>query len=268
MSGDEAGRAAEPFLGTTVRDVDAGFVHEDGHAAERGDAIGNGEGVHFVGGFANGLRLVVESGGSFGLDEGDDAGAFATDEVASFLRVKGLAPGLGQADDVAAVTAGHVADAVAEEAVGEEREFFAGLDEVGNGGFHAGAAGAGEGDVELILGGKGVAEESADLFDYLEEERVEVADHRLRHGLVHAGRDHAGSRSEQKALRRLEGSIRLRHQVQFNSGRKGGRCSFNAETLRRAEEAQRTTYATLAPVQRIRRPCFRERFAICTTRAA
>ena len=218
MTGDRPG-GQPSLLGATVGDVDAVFVHQHGHAAQRGHAIGNGERVDFVGRFANGLRLVVESGGSLGLYEGDHAGMFAADELAGLLRVKGLAPGLGEADHFAAVAAGHFADAVAEETVGEESELFAGLDEVGHGGFHAGAAGAGDGDVELVLGGKGVAEQGADLFDYLEEERVEMADHGLRHGLVvHAGRDHAGSRSEQKALRRLEGSIRLRHHVQFSSG--------------------------------------------------
>ena len=45
-----------------------------------------------------------------------------------------------------------------------------------------------------------------------------MADHGLRHGLVDAGGDHAGSRSEQKAPRRLKGSVRLRHHVQFSSG--------------------------------------------------
>src|ERR1035437_3796014 len=213
----QAGRAAEPFLGATVGEVDAVFVDHHRHAAQRGHAIGNGQRVDFVGRFADRLRLVVESGGSLGLYEGDHARAFAADEVAGLLRVKGLAPGLGEADDFAAVAAGHFADAVTEETVGEESERFAGLDEVGHGGFHAGAAGARDGDVALVLGGIGVAEQAAYLFDYLEEERVEMADHGLRHGLVDAGRDHAGSRSEQKALRRLEGSIRLRHQVQFSS---------------------------------------------------
>src|ERR1035438_5346298 len=114
--------------------------------------------------------------------------------------------------------------------------------------FHARGAGAGDGDVELVLGGKSVAEQGADLVDHLEEERVEMADHRLPHGLVDAGRDHAGSGSEEKALRRLERSIGLRHHVQFNS----------------------RTAAQIAwsPVQRMRRPCFRDKFAICTTSAA
>src|ERR1017187_9401666 len=127
-------------------------------------------------------------------------------EVAGLLRVKGLAPWLGQADHLRAVAARHFANAVAEETVGKERELFARLDEVGHRRFHAGGAGAGDGDVELVLDGKSVAEQGADLVDHLEEERVEMADHRLPHGLVDAGRDHAGSGSEEKALRRLERS--------------------------------------------------------------
>ena len=171
-----------------------------------------------MGGLANRLPLIVHSGRSFGLHKRHHARTFATDELAGFLRVEGLAPRLAQADDFSAVAARHFADPVAKESVGQQREFFAGLDEVRHGGFHAGATRAGDRDVELILRRICVAEQAAYLFHYLEKERVEMADHRLRHGLIYARRDHAGSRSEQKALRRLEGSVRLRHHVQFNSG--------------------------------------------------
>ncbi len=37
----EAGRAAQSFLRTTIRDVDTGRVGVDGDAAQRGDAIGD-----------------------------------------------------------------------------------------------------------------------------------------------------------------------------------------------------------------------------------
>src|ERR1035438_6469926 len=69
-----------------------------------------------------------------------------------------------------------------------------------------------------------------------------MAHHGLPHGLVNAGRDHAGSGSEQKALRRLEGSIRLRHHVQFNS--------------------RTASQTACSPVQRMRRPYFSDKFAI------
>ena len=39
----QTGRAAEPFLRATVGDVDADFVDQHRHAAQRGHAIGNGE---------------------------------------------------------------------------------------------------------------------------------------------------------------------------------------------------------------------------------
>src|SRR5262249_35136042 len=71
--GREAGRAAEAFLRATVGDVDAVLVDQHGHAAERGDAVGDHQRVDFVCGFADGLGLVVHAGGSFGLHEGDDA---------------------------------------------------------------------------------------------------------------------------------------------------------------------------------------------------
>src|SRR6185295_6246715 len=103
---------------------------------------------------------------------------FAADELADFLRIEGFAPRLGKADHFAAVAASHFADAVAEEAVGEEGKFLAGFDEVCDCGFHAGAARAGDGNIELVAGGIGVAQEGANFFHYLEEERVEMAHYR------------------------------------------------------------------------------------------
>ena len=123
-------------------------------------------------------------------------GPLAADELARLLRVEGLAPGLREADDFRALAARHLADAVAEEAVGEEREFAAGLGEVGDGGFHAGAAGAGERHVELVLRRERISEQRADFIRDLEEERVEMADHRLRHGLVDARRHHDSDRGQ------------------------------------------------------------------------
>ena len=43
----QSGRTAQPLLRATVGDIDAVFIHQDGHSTQGGDAIGNDERVHF-----------------------------------------------------------------------------------------------------------------------------------------------------------------------------------------------------------------------------
>ena len=57
----------ETFLAATVGDVDAVIVDQHGHAAEGSDAIGDDDGVHFMGSVADGFggvehaaRILIE----------------------------------------------------------------------------------------------------------------------------------------------------------------------------------------------------------------
>ena len=76
-----------------------------------------------------------------------------------------------------------------------------------------------------------------------------MADHGLRHGLVYAGRDHAGSRPEQKALRRLERRVRLRHHAQCNNR------AFESDGGRfdHGDSQRRSVRHTIVPVHSRRR---------------
>ena len=130
---------------------------------------------------------------------------------AGLLRVEGSPQALARRDDFGAMTAGHLAEAVTEEAVGEERKLSPGSMRVADGGLHAGSARPGDRDIEPVLRGVRIAKQGADLFHYLEEVRVEMAHHRLRHGLVDAGRDHAGSGSEERRGGAWKRRIGLRH---------------------------------------------------------
>ena len=172
----EGREGTEALLGAAVGDIDAVFVHHHGHPAEGGDAIGDGERVHFVGRLADRLSLVVHAGRGLGLDEGDDARALAANEFAGFLRIERLAPRLGEPHHFPALPASDLSNAVAEKAVGEKREFFPGLGKVGDCRLHPGGPGAGDRDVELIFRGVGVPKEATHLFHDLEEVRVEMPD--------------------------------------------------------------------------------------------
>ena len=115
------------------------------------------------------------TGGSLRLHVGHRARLFAADEIAGFLIVEDFAPGFLQAHDGGAVPAGHVREAVAEVSVGQNREFFARLDEIGDCGFHAAGARSGDGDVEFVGGGEGVTQQLADVLHHLEKVRIQVA---------------------------------------------------------------------------------------------
>jgi hypothetical protein len=97
-----------------------------------------------------------------------------------------------------------VEEAVAEVPIGQDGKLFARLDEIGDRGFHAAGARSGDGDIEFVGRGKGVAEEATDVFGDLEEIRIQVPDDGLVQRLVDARRHHAGSRSQQQARGRAQ----------------------------------------------------------------
>ena len=109
------------------------------------------------------------------------------DELGGFAVAEGAAPGLLEADDVGAVALGHLGHAVAEEAVGEDPDLHAGIDEVADGGFHAAATGGRDDERPLVLGAEDMTQHALVVLADLEEVGIEVADDRLRHRLVYPG---------------------------------------------------------------------------------
>ncbi len=119
--------------------------------------------------------------------------------------------GSPQADDLRALTAGHFADAIAEESVGEEGEFAAGFSEIGDSGLHPGTARTRRRQIEGVGRGVGVPQQAADLFVYLEEKGIEMSDDGLRHCLVNTGRHYARTGAEKQAARRLKRRVGCGH---------------------------------------------------------
>src|SRR5581483_2894789 len=97
-------------------------------------------------------------------------------EIADFLRVVRLTPLLRQLDYLGPLAPGHLADAIAEESVREERELAARFGEIRHRGFHPRAARSGNRQAELVLRGVGVRHQGADLLRNLKKERVQMAD--------------------------------------------------------------------------------------------
>src|SRR6266702_2471639 len=203
----ESWRRAESFLRATVGDVDPVGIHIYGHGTEGGDAVGDDDGIDFVGGVTERLALLIHAGRGFSLNEGNNLRTFTADELCGLVVTEGFAPGFFKARDDGAVTLRHLTDALGEKSADEERQFSAGLDEVGDGSFHAAGAGGRDGDGQLILSSEDGAEAVAQILRYLEEVRVEVPNNRLRHRLIDARIDLAGARSVEQTLRWMDGSF-------------------------------------------------------------
>ena len=121
------------------------------------------------------------------MDERDHLGTFFFEERARLGFGEHLSPRLFEADHMRPVAAAHLGDSFAEESVDEDRQFRAGIDEVGNGGFHARASRSGDHQRAGILGSEHRAQAVAHVVKYLIKERIEVSDQRFGHGFINAG---------------------------------------------------------------------------------
>jgi hypothetical protein len=137
------------------------------------------------------------------LNEGHHARLLAPDEIANLLRIERLPPILRQDHKFGAMPPRHLADAISEEAIGEQGELLTGLGKIGYGRFHAGASGSRDCQIELILGGIGVPDPLTHLLGSFKKEGIEVPHHGLRHGLVDARRHHARAGPKQQSGRCL-----------------------------------------------------------------
>ena len=128
---------------------------------------------------------------------------FAVEESSGLGFAEGFTPGLAGTDYGRAVAAAHLNQALGKVAGGEDREFLAGLDEIGEYRFHAGAAGAGDYLHEGILGSENGTKVATNFFVDFEEERVEMTDDGLTHSFVNSGMNLGGAGSEEQATRRI-----------------------------------------------------------------
>src|SRR5580658_3742352 len=90
----EAWRTTQSFLRATVADVDPGRVGFDGHASQRGNAVGDdqgSDGSRWTGDRKWGLK---GAGGGFSVDEGNDLRAFAVEKFRGLGFGERFTPGL------------------------------------------------------------------------------------------------------------------------------------------------------------------------------
>src|ERR1019366_2074613 len=78
---------------------------------------------------------------------------------------------------------------------------------VGDGSFHAAAAGGGDDEGQLILGSKYGAEEPLNVGGDLEEVGIEMADDGLSQRLIHAWMHLTWTRAKQQSLGRMNGNF-------------------------------------------------------------
>ena len=98
---------------------------------------------------------------------------------------EGFTPWLFATHYFGAVTAAHLGDPVGKIS-GRKSTLGAGLDEVSDSRFHAGAAGAGKRECQRITGPKDFAQTGADAFTDFKKERIQIANHWLVHRRIDA----------------------------------------------------------------------------------
>jgi len=94
------------------------------------------------------------------------------------------------------MTTAHLRDPLAEESTYEHGQLGFGLDEIRNRRLHARAAGPRNRERQRIRSAKHRAQIASDFLHHFEEKRVEIPDHRLRHGVVNARLNLRGSGAE------------------------------------------------------------------------
>ena len=198
--GRQARRTAQALLRAAVGHVDPGLVDLDRHGAQRRHAVGDHDRADFVSGLADGLAALEHAGRGLGRHVHHDLGLLPADELRSFLVTKILTPGLLEADDLSSLALGHFGHPITEVPAGEHHDLGVGIDEVGDGRLHAGAAGAGDDEREFVLSAEHLAEHLLDAGADLEEVGIEMPDYRLRQGLVDPGMHLTRAGAKQETL--------------------------------------------------------------------
>src|SRR6185295_10551458 len=121
--------------------------------------------------------------------ERDHLRTFAFQKLRSFGFGKGFAPRLFAASHTGSMPAAHLEGALGKIAAYEHAELRSRLDKIRDGGFHPGAAGAGNRENKGILGSIDRAEIAADFLYNFKKEWVEMADNRLAHRFIDARLD-------------------------------------------------------------------------------
>src|ERR1700733_10335949 len=118
-------------------------------------------------------------------------GLFAGDELPGFVVGVSLAPIFLKAHDVRAIAFSHLRKAIGEISVGKYRQLRSGIDEVGDGGFHARAPGAGNYQ-RCAASSVGGFEQLLNVAHDLDEVRIEMPDNWLRQSFINPWMNHTG----------------------------------------------------------------------------
>ena len=134
------------------------------------------------------------------MHDRQDLGAVAQQGLLQLLEAEGLPPGLLDRHHLGPVAAGHIGQAQTEIALHRHQHLLTGLDRVGQGGLHGGAAGATHGNSETVVGLPGVAQQLLHLPHQLDIEGIQVADRGAGQGLQHGRMGVGWSRTEQQPV--------------------------------------------------------------------
>src|ERR1035438_2026956 len=190
--GRQAGRAAQALLGAAIDGVDTPVIHAYLMPAETGHHVHYEQRIMFVDNISEAGERLMSASAGLGMDDAQQPGLrVAVERGADLCEGEDVAPRCFDDMDLGAATIHHVLHPGAEDAVDADDDFIARLDQVAGDAFHAGHAGAANGEGERVFGAEDLAQQFAGLVHDGDILGVKVADR----GRGHSAQDALGDRT-------------------------------------------------------------------------
>ena len=190
----EAGRRHQRLLRAGHDDVGAPRIGLERHGTEARDCVDDRDGPGLRADGEQGLEVADDAGGRLGVDEEHGAGATLVERRAEILRLRGLAPGVRERDDIAPERARHRLPALAELALRDGEDALARREQVHDRGLERTGPRGGE-DEHLALRPEHRAKPLLGEREHLGEVRRAVMEHRPRERAQHLGRHRGRARA-------------------------------------------------------------------------
>src|SRR5258708_35256267 len=171
---------------------------------ERGDCIDYQQRVSTVSKLAQTSQVLKNAGRSFRMHDRERAGLTRIERGFDVRPLDRVTPLSAHDYGLASGAFYDVAHAFAEDTVNANHYFIAGLDDVYQSRFHAGASGRGDRNRHAVFCLEHVSKHLLDVVHALEKERIEMSEHRRRHCFENAIFNRARPRSQQHAPGRLK----------------------------------------------------------------
>jgi len=167
--------------------------------ANAGHRIDDQIAITLVGDLTQRREILQHTGRGLGLDGEENPRLRVAPDGPRLLDIDRPAPFALDPDRLGSHPESHLVHALAKIAIDADNDLLVRLEEVGHGGLHPGAAGAGDGNGQPVVGLEDVAQQNLDLIHGLDKERIEMADERRGHRTEDSIIDRTRTRAKQNA---------------------------------------------------------------------